>query len=40
MKVTLWSAPNWFPEVSADFRDLLEQLGYRVTLKAVDDRYV
>jgi len=37
MKVTVWAAPNFFPEVSHYFRDLLEQLGYRAGLKEVDD---
>ena len=38
MKVTVWAAPDWFPRVSAYFRDLLELLGYRATLKAVANR--
>jgi YVTN family beta-propeller protein len=37
MKVTVWAAPGWFPPVSRYFRDLLDQLGYRATLKTVDN---
>ena len=37
MRVTIWSAPNFFPPVADYFRDLLEELGYRATLKTVDN---
>ncbi|MEA2461914.1 MAG: peptide/nickel transport system substrate-binding protein, partial [Actinomycetota bacterium] len=36
-KVTVWSAPSFFPRVSSYFADLLRDLGYRVALKKVDD---
>ena len=35
MRVTVWSTPNFDPEVAVYFRDLLEELGYRATLKNV-----
>ncbi len=37
MNVTVWSAPFFFPEVAGYFRELLEELGYRATLKEVGD---
>jgi peptide/nickel transport system substrate-binding protein len=37
MKVTVWTAPSYFPPVAQYFRDLLKKLDYRATLKAVDD---
>jgi YVTN family beta-propeller protein len=37
MKVTVWTAPCCFPPVAYYFRDLLAELGYQATLKAVDN---
>ncbi len=37
MKVTVWTAPCCLPPVAHYFRDLLTELGYQATLKAVDD---
>lgn len=36
MKVTVWAADDYFPRVASNFRDLLEGLGYRARLRAVE----
>ena len=36
MRVTVWSTPCCDPEVAVYFRDLLEELGYRATIKDVN----
>jgi YVTN family beta-propeller protein len=35
MKVTVWTAPRYYPPVATYFRDLLRKLDYRATLKTV-----
>jgi peptide/nickel transport system substrate-binding protein len=37
MAVAVWTAPDWFPEVAKYVQDLLNQLGYRATVKSVSD---
>jgi peptide/nickel transport system substrate-binding protein len=37
MAVAVWTSPDWFPEFAKYAQDLLNQLGYRATLKSISD---
>jgi len=37
MAAEVWTAPNWFPDLAAYARDVLDGLGYRATVKSVSD---
>ncbi|HEY7280908.1 MAG TPA: ABC transporter substrate-binding protein [Actinomycetota bacterium] len=36
-KVTVWAAPDYFPQVAGYVRDVLERLRYRASVHSVDD---